>query len=39
MPLVLEINKALGSLNKKSNIKCNVNIKIANTINLEVKND
>ena len=39
MPLVLEINKVLGSLNKKSNIKCTVNIKIANTINLEVKND
>jgi len=39
MPLVLEINKVLGSLNKESNIKCNVNIKIANAMNLEVKND
>lgn len=39
MPLVFEINKVLGSLNKENNIKCNVNIKIANTINLEVKND
>ncbi len=39
MPLVLEINKVLGSLNKESNVKCNVNIKIANTMNLEVKND
>ncbi len=39
MPLVFEINKVLGSLNKESNIKCNVNIKIANAMNLEVKND
>ena len=39
MPLVFEINKVLGSLNKEGNIKCNVNIKIANAMNLEVKND
>jgi len=39
MPLVLEINKVLGSLHKVNNVNCNVNIKIANTINLEVRND
>ena len=39
IPLVLEINKTLGRLNKANNVNCNVNIKIANTINLEVKND
>ena len=39
MPLVFEINKVLGSLNKENNIRCNVNIKIANAMNLEVKND
>jgi len=39
MPLVFEINKVLCSLNREGNIKCNVNIKIANAMNLEVKND
>jgi hypothetical protein len=39
MPLVFEINKVLGSLNREGNIKYNVNIKIANAMNLEVKND
>jgi hypothetical protein len=39
MPLVFEINKALSSLNKEHNINCNVYVRIANAINLEVKND
>lgn len=39
MPLVLEINKVVGLLNKTSNVNCNVNIKIGNAMNLEVKND
>jgi hypothetical protein len=38
MPLVFEINKALSSLNKERNINCNVYVRIANAINLEVKN-
>ena len=39
MPLVLEINKALSSLNKEHNVNCNVYVRIGNAINLEVKND
>jgi hypothetical protein len=38
MPFIFEINKALGLLNKKHNVNCTVNIKIGNTLNLEVIN-
>ena len=39
LPLVLEINKTVTRLNRKHNVTCNVYVRIADTITLEVKND
>lgn len=39
IPMILEIGKAINSLNERHNINCNVHVKICDTINVEVKND
>ena len=39
LPLVFEINKTVTRLNREHNVSCNVHVRIADTITLEVKND
>jgi hypothetical protein len=39
IPLVLQINKTVNWLGRERNVSCNVSVKIADTINLEVRNE
>ena len=39
MPLVLQINKTINWLGRGHNVSCNVSVKIADTISLEIKNE
>ena len=39
MPLIFEINRTVNRLGMEHNVSCNVYVKIADAISLEVKND
>ena len=37
LPLVFEINRTVNLLGREHNVSCNVSVKIADTISLEIK--